>query len=703
VAVSIPTDLERRVVELEERLLPELKPLAAVAYNNRWAWQPGAAATFAAIAPHHWRLADRNPVRFLLEVPRDRQHAVAAVPELVQGIERLADKVAAAAAAPLDDGPPVVFFCAEFGVHASLPIYSGGLGVLAGDFLKEASDHGLPLIGIGLFYRRGYFHQRLDILGRQQEYWLEQDPSQLPLALVRHPDGSELRPRVTVFGREIAFRVWCVRVGRVPLLLLDAELAENDPVARWTTARLYDGNPKIRLAQYGLLGIGGARVLDELGVEPALLHLNEGHPALAALELAVREVEQGSAFDEALARVRERVVFTTHTPVPAGNETYPPALFAEAFADLAARLRLDGDAFLDLCRIHPGDAADEPGMSALAMRISVRRNGVSRLHGEVARTMWKPLFATGEVPIDHVTNGVHLPTFIGAPFRGLLTKHLGEPWLENPADPAVWEPVHDIPNAELWQARTESRRRLVEYARAKVLDERLLRGEEIEYAEVGANSLDPHTLTLGFARRLTAYKRLSLLVADPDRARKIIVGPPPVQLLIAGKAHPRDTEGKRLLQRGAVLQREIEPHGASVAFLEDYDLTIARELVVGCDVWLNVPMLGLEASGTSGMKAIFNGGLHLSVLDGWWAEAYNGANGWAIPGDAPTPEERDKRDAETLYTLLETEVIPLFYDRDADGIPNRWCELIKEALVSCGPTFTATRMLADYRARIYLR
>jgi starch phosphorylase len=267
----------------------------------------------------------------------------------------------------------------------------------------------------------------------------------------------------------------------------------------------------------------------------------------------------------------------------------------------------------------------------------------------------------------------------------------------------VWEPVHDIPNAELWQARTESRRRLVEYARAKVLDERLLRGEEIEYAEVGANSLDPHTLTLGFARRLTAYKRLSLLVADPDRARKIIVGPPPVQLLIAGKAHPRDTEGKRLLQRGAVLQREIEPHGASVAFLEDYDLTIARELVVGCDVWLNVPMLGLEASGTSGMKAIFNGGLHLSVLDGWWAEAYNGANGWAIPGDAPTPEERDKRDAETLYTLLETEVIPLFYDRDADGIPNRWCELIKEALVSCGPTFTATRMLADYRARIYLR
>jgi starch phosphorylase len=691
------------MAELEDRLVPELKPLAAVAYNYSWSWLPDGEAAFAAIAPHHWRLADQNPVRFLLELPRDRQHAVAADPSIVEGVQRLTAGVAAVADTPRDDAAPIAFFCAEFGVHASLPIYSGGLGVLAGDFLKEASDQGPPLIGMGLFYRRGYFHQRLDLLGQQQEYWLEQNPALLPLALVRQPDGTELRLRVTLFGREIAFRVWCAEIGRVPLLLLDAELAENDPVARWTTARLYDGNPKIRLAQYGLLGIGGARVLEALGIDPAPLHLNEGHPALAALELVARDVEQGSTFEQALPRVRERVVFTTHTPVPAGNETYPPALFLEAFRDLAARLRLDDEAFLDLCCIRPGNAGDEPGMSALAMRISVRRNGVSRLHGEVARTMWKPLFDPEPASIDHVTNGVHLPTFLGTPFRRLLGEHLGDRWLEHPADPAAWEPVRNIPNAEVWRVRTESRRRLVEYARAKVLEDRLLRGEEIEYAEAGAQSLDPDALTLGFARRLAAYKRLALLVADTERARKIVVGPPPVQLLVAGKAHPRDSEGKRLLQRGALLRRQIEPHGGRIAFLEDYDLTIARELVAGCDVWLNLPMRGLEASGTSGMKAIFNGCLHLSVLDGWWAEAYNGGNGWAIPGDAPNPEERDKRDADALYTLLETEVIPLFYERDTDGIPNRWCERIKEALISCGPTFTATRMLDDYRARIYLR
>jgi glycogen phosphorylase len=699
VFAEFSTDVAARIDELEAHLLPELRPLADVAYNYRWSWAEDGPALFAAIDRHRWRLAGENPVQFLLELSRERQQAAAADPALVERVARLAQEVAVESV-PRRNGRldgPVAFFCAEFGVHASLPIYSGGLGVLAGDFLKEASDRALPMIGVGLFYRRGYFCQRFDLSGVQQEYWLEHDPQLLPLSLVYGPDGTPLRLSVSVLDRTVAFAVWCVQVGRVPLLLLDAELAENDPVARWTTARLYDGNKEVRLTQYGLLGMGGARVLEALGIEPALLHLNEGHPALAPLELVSRRVGQGTPLDEALESLRERIVFTTHTPVPAGNETYPPALFGRAFAELASRLGLGEARFLDLCRARSGDPAEEPGMSALAMRIAGQRNGVSRLHGEVAREMWRPLFRNGSAPIDHVTNGIHVPTFLGAPMRRLLETHLGEDWQANAADPAVWEAVRAIPNAELWRARNESRRRLVEFAREKAMGDRLLRGEQLEYAEAGVRALDPDRLTFGFARRLTAYKRLALLVSDPDRAQRILVGPPGAQLLVAGKAHPRDDEGKRLLQHVAGLWRQIEPEGDRVWFLDNYNLSIGRELVTGCDVWLNVPMRGLEASGTSGMKAVYNGGLHLSVLDGWWAEAYNGANGWAISGDG------DREDASELYALLEDEVIPLFYTRGDDGVPHGWCERIKESLITCGPAFTATRMLDDYTERIYRR
>jgi glycogen phosphorylase len=704
VNAGIVTDVGARIEELEGHLVPELRPLASVAYNYRWSWVRDGAAVFAAIDPHHWRLVSANPVRFLFELSRDRQDAAAAGPELVERIRALAGE--AGTDTPGDPpgaaAGPVAFFCAEFGVDSSLPIYSGGLGVLAGDFLKEASDRALPMIGIGLFYRRGYFSQRLDRSGWQQEYWLEHDPALLPMALVSGADGAPLQVIVTVFGRRIAACVWCVHVGRVPLLLLDAELPENDAIARWTTARLYDGNAQIRLAQYGLLGIGGARVLSALGIEPGRLHLNEGHPALAPLELAAQQVARGSSAADALAALRDRVVFTTHTPLPAGNESYPPAQFLAAFSDLSARLGLHGSQFLDLCRVRPGDEHEEPGMSPLAMRIAGRRNGVSRLHGEVARSMWQPLFAPDPAPVDHVTNGVHLPTFLTGPFERLLAEHLGERWLRNPADPAAWEGVRAIPNAELWRVRNDARRHLVEYAREKAVADRLLRGEDLEYVEVAGHALDPDTLTFGFARRLAGYKRLSLLVADTARAQKILTGTPPVQLLISGKAHPRDEEGKRLLQALFSLRQQIDAKGARVVFLENYDLAVGRELVAGCDVWVNLPVRGLEASGTSGMKAVMNGGLHLSVLDGWWAEAYNGANGWAIDGDeSADAAARDAHDAEALYSLLEHEVIPLFYDRDADGVPQGWCDRIKEALVSCGPTFTATRMLAEYRSRMY--
>jgi starch phosphorylase len=695
---AVATDLEVRVEELEARLVPGLRPLARVAYNYRWSWLAGAADVFAAVHPHRWHLAGQNPVQFLRELPRDRQRSAEQSEELVARVAALANEIDAELAGPLEpregiDGP-VLFLCAEFGVHTSLPTYSGGLGVLAGDFLKEASDQRFPLIGVGLLYRRGYFGQRLDISGRQHEYWLQYEPDELPLARVLRRDGRGLELRVPLFGQSLAFQVWRVDVGRVPLLLLDAELPENDPVQRWTTARLYDAEPRVRLAQYGLLGMGAARLLAELAIEPSALHLNEGHPALAPLELATRAVEGGATLDQALETLRERIVFTTHTPLSAGNESYPRELFLEAFGGLSSRLGVGEERFLALFRVRPDDSDGQPGMSPLAMRIAGRRNGVSRLHGDVARSMWQPMFPDAEVPIDHVTNGAHLPTFLSEPLRRLYARHLGD-------GSAGWEAVRAIPNEELWRARCEARERLIGYGRETAVQDRLLRGEEIAYVRAAEQLLNPDVLTLGFARRLAGYKRLNLLLHDPERAVQILKGPPPVQLIIAGKAHPHDDDAKQLVQFLFQQHQRTGRAGAGV-FLENYDLAMARELVAGCDVWLNLPRRPLEASGTSGMKASFNGGLNLSVLDGWWAEAYNGRNGWAISGGGTT-EEADGEDAAELYRLLEEEVIPLFYERDAAGVPHRWCELIKESLVTCAGHFTATRMLREYIDRIYRR
>jgi starch phosphorylase len=703
------TDLEARAALLAERLSDGLKPLAAVAYNYVWSWLPGGAGVFRDINPHRWALAGANPIRFLNDLWPSTQEAAERNPELLARIDALAGAARSYLERPEAPRPgidgPVAFFCAEFGVHASLPIYSGGLGVLAGDLLKEASDQALPMVGIGLFYRRGYFRQRIDRHGRQQEYWLAGDPKQLPMARVTTSDGMPLVLEVSLFGAPTVVQVWRVDVGCVPLLLLDAELPENDIVQRWTTARLYDGNRAVRLAQYGLLGIGGVRVLRALSIDPALVHLNEGHPALAPLELAAALVETGTPFEEALAQVRGRVAFTTHTPVPAGNERYERDEFLGAFGELAARLGLGEDAFLGLARIDPADPSERPGMTALALRVSERRNGVSRLHGEVARSMWRPLFGSAtdaDVPIGHVTNGAHLPTFLSEPFARLFERHLGSGWTGRAADTATWEPVRDIPNRELWATRCEARERLVRFAREKSEQDQLLRGDQIEEVRAIEHWLGADVLTLGFARRLATYKRLHLLAYDEQRARRILSGEPPVQLLIAGKAHPDDEEGKDTLQRVYRLDRDDGSVAERIVFMEDYEIEIARMLVSGCDVWVNLPRRPMEASGTSGMKATFNGVLQLSVLDGWWAEAYDGENGWAIPGDGDADlAAADARDAALFYDLLEHEVIPLFYERDADGVPHRWCEKVKRALATCAPRFTATRMLDDYVASLY--
>jgi glycogen phosphorylase len=696
-------DLARRADALSSRLVEGLRPLAPVAYNYRWSWHPDGAALFRDISAFRWERSGQNPVRFLNDLWPATQAKAADDPSIRARVDALAADVAADLARPDRPRPgvdgPVAFFCAEFGVHVSMPLYSGGLGVLAGDIVKEASDQALPMIGVGLFYGHGYFRQRLDLSGRQQEFWLVSDAHNLPMARVTNADGSLLRLRVELFGRELAFAVWRVDVGRVPLLLLDADLPDNDPVQRWTTGRLYDASRAVRLSQYGLLGIGGMRALRALGIEPAVVHLNEGHPALAALELAAEGVAGGAELGDALEQARSRVVFTTHTPVAAGNETYAPADFTSAYRELAGRLGLDDAGFLGLCRVDPGDESEEPGMTPLALRMSRRRNAVSELHGKVARVMWERMFpGEHKAPITHVTNGAHLPTFLAPLFRSLLDLHLPEGWMQRDADPEVWEAVRSIPNAELWATRCEARARLIEYVRLKQQQDRLLRGEQVDYVRRIAHSLDPDVLTVGFARRLATYKRLYLLAHDPERLRALIG---PAQFLIAGKAHPSDEGGKDTLQELFKLKREREL-AHRLVFVEDYDLDVARRLVAGCDVWVNLPRKPMEASGTSGMKAGFNGVLQLSVLDGWWAEGYDGENGWAIPGDEdPDPEVADARDAEQFYDLLESEVIPLFHDRDEHGVPHGWCELVKRALVTCAPRFTATRMVDEYAERIY--
>jgi glycogen phosphorylase len=701
-------DLAARVAELESQLPGSLRGLASIAYNYRWSWFPGGPSLFRDIDPVRWELAGANPVRFLSELPPStlvRADADAAL------VDR-ANELATALAEDLEDraipeasmSGPIAYMCAEYGVHESLPLYSGGLGVLAGDTLKEASDRHLPLVGVGLLYRRGYHRQRLDLTGRQHESWVVSDPHLLPMARVT-VDGAPLELSVEIWGQATSFHVWRVDVGHVPLFLIDADVPANDPVQRWYTARLYDGNETIRLAQYVLLGVGGARALHALGVEPALYHLNEGHPALAALEVAARDVAVGMHVDDALEAARGRFVFTTHTPVPAGNETYGGEALLAAVSDLPARLGMNDEAVLGLFRTDPGDRDEPAGLTQLAIRCSRRRNGVSRLHGEVARSMWRPLFpgvAEADVPITHVTNGAHLASFVSDPFRRLFDRHLGEGWARRASDPATWEPVRSIPDAELWEARCAARDALIDYARTKSVIDRLQRGEEIDYATSAAVTLDPATLTLGFARRLATYKRVELLVFDPGRAMRLLEGPPPLQLFVAGKAHPRDDEGKDALRALFDVARR-QPHVATRAVvLEDYDLAVARRLVGGCDVWINLPRRPMEASGTSGMKATFNGALQLSVLDGWWAEAFDGANGWAIePADDDDPEAANAHDARLFYELLEQEVIPLFHARGDDGIPHGWCEKMKSALVTCAPRFTASRMLDDYVERMY--
>jgi starch phosphorylase len=702
-------DLRRSADQLASRLPTLLAPLARIAYNYRWSWTPGGAELFAAVDAHRWGICRHNPVRLLQEAPSGSLDNAAADRELRRRAQSFEECImtgpAPAPAGPITVQRPVAFFCAEYGIHPSLPIYAGGLGVLAGDILKAASDRGLPMVGVGLLYRQGYFRQRIDVSGWQHEYWVDFDPELAPAALVTRDGVEPLTVAVPIRGRLVVAQIWRVDVGRVPLYLLDAERSENAIVDRWISSRLYVGDRETRLAQYALLGLGGAMALRAMGFDPSVIHLNEGHAALAPLPLVEEAVRSGMTLDAALSSVRQRTVFTTHTPVPAGNESYSLAEVQGVLAGLPERLGTDWTRLQALGRTHPTDANEPLGITQTALKLSRAANGVSRRHGETARAMWRPMFpgrSAEQVPIGHVTNGVHVSTWMAPAMRALIDRHLGPAWIAKTAAAETWARFDEIPDSELWAVRRELRAELVEFVRARATSDRLARGEPPEYVAAAARAFDPEHLTIGFARRLAGYKRLGLIMYDLQRSLKLLVGDRPVQILLAGKAHPQDDEAKRIVQR--LFQVKGAPFvGERIAYLHDYDMSIAQQLVAGCDVWVNVPRPPLEASGTSGMKAALNGGLNLSVLDGWWAEAYDGSNGWAIDGDGdPDPEATDRRHGARLIDLLEHEAVPTFYQRDSGGLPRTWIAHIRASIRTAASRFSADRMVSDYVQQVYL-
>ncbi len=695
---------------------PLFRDLRALAGNYWWSWQPDGPEVFRDVSPSRWEVSGHNPRRLLDATPLARLTELDTDPPYRARARDLLARFAAAMAAPapwaatlaphIAPDRPVAYFSAEFAVHESLPIYAGGLGVLAADHLKSASDLGLPLVGVGLLYRQGYFLQDLDRSAWQRERYVDLDIATLPIERALGADGQPLTVTVTIHHRTVLVSVWRVQVGRVSLYLLDTNREENEERDRWITGHLYGGNQDTRIVQEITLGIGGVRALRALGVTPAVFHMNEGHAAFLTLELLREELTAGATLDDAQARVRSQCVFTTHTPVTAGHDVFGVELMDTYLATTWHELGISRDTLLRFGRRRPEDAWEPFGMTPLAMRFARSVNGVSRRHGEVCREMWRDLWSgqgADAAPIRHVTNGIHVPTWTAPLARDLLTRHLGEGWEDRLDAAELAARIDAIPDAELWEVRNQLRRHLVAAVRAHSRLTRTRVGEDSEFIDAADRLLDPDVLTVGFARRMATYKRLSLLVHDPGRTLRLLTHPDrPVQFVVAGKAHPFDNEAKRTLQELMRMKAPVEPLGR-VVYLENYDVALARRLVQGCDVWLNLPRRPLEASGTSGQKVVANGGVNVSVLDGWWVEGYAGDNGWAVGDDrtGDNPETQDAADAESLYRVLETEVLPCFYERDALGIPLAWLGRVRASIKSLLPFFNTHRMVREYSERIY--
>ena len=705
----------------EATTLPEtIAALERISRNYWWSWIPDGQAIFRDLDQEVWDLCEHNPRRLLKEVPQYSLMRMATDPVYIERVARVArdfDEYMAAGAetwaarqAPaLTHAHPVAYFCAEFGVHHSLPLYSGGLGILAGDHLKSASDLGLPLVAVGLLYHHGYFRQHLRRDGWQEEAYQQINVGELPMRLVREDDGRPVRIELEMRGRTVGIQAWRVEVGRVPLYLLDTNVEGNNEIDRLVTGHLYGGDRETRCVQEMVLGIGGVRLLRRLRIEPHVFHLNEGHSAFLTLELAREQTAAGVEFAEAAARVRSRCAFTTHTPVAAGHDEFVAPLIEKCFGgDYWQQLGLSRDEFLALGRAAAGDEDELFGLTPLALRMCRSSNGVSRKHGEVSRELWNKMWPerrVDEVPITSVTNGVHARTWVSPLLRALFEERVGADWADVLHDAEAWSgAVSNISDEELWKVRQLQRWRLVAFVRDRLFQSRLQQHEPRSYAESALGMFDPDVLTIGFARRVAAYKRWGLILSEPERLRRLLLNPErPVQLVFAGKAHPQDQGAKLILQQ--IAQWKLDPEIMQRAvFIQDYDQEIARQLVQSVDVWMNVPRRPLEASGTSGEKVAINGGLNLSVLDGWWLEGYDGRNGWAVGDEAftETVEEMDRRDAESLYKVLETEVVPTFYERDERGVPRRWVAMMKRAIQTLAPAFNSNRMVQDYTRKIYI-
>ncbi len=702
---------------LDRFIAPAQERLWSLARNLWWSWDHDSTSLFRNLGPTRWRQLNRNPVALLGEIPLselDRRAQELALHSRISYAYRRqqeylqADRTWGATHAGVLRPRPVAYFSAEFGLHESIPVYSGGLGVLAGDHIKSASDLDIPLIGIGLFYSQGYFRQRLDQSGWQQEDYLELDVSLLPMEPAIGTGGVPVTVRIETRYGSISAKVWRLKVGRCDLLLLDSNVEGNAPEDRELTSRLYGGDGRVRIRQELLLGIGGFRALKAMGITPGVLHLNEGHSGFAVLEaIRARMQEEGVGFDEAVRRVSREVVFTTHTPVPAGHDRFDSGLIEEHLGPLRESLGLSHDRLMELGRENPHNSHEQFCMTVLGLKLSRRSNAVSSLHGEVSRAMWTGLYpgrAEDSVPIGHITNGVHVPSWLAPQMFRLYDRHLGTGWHEHSGQASIWEGIENVNDGELWETHLGLKTRLIDFVRQRAVDQARRRGEAPEVLQRLGRLFSPDALTIGFARRFATYKRANLLLADLEKLASMANDAKrPVQFVFAGKAHPRDEPGKRVLQQIAELMRDRQL-GDKFVFVEDYDINVGRHFVQGVDVWLNNPRRPLEASGTSGQKVVLNGGLNLSVLDGWWAEAFDGLNGFAIgAGRTHTNFDlHDARDGQDLYRVLREEVIPLYYQRDRDGLPRGWIKRMKRTIRTLGWRFNADRMVMDYTLKCYV-
>ncbi len=697
-------------------LAPIHQRLSALARNLWWSWDDDTISLFRDLDPLLWRECDHNPIALLQKIPVAQLEARASHLALHGRINHVYRRMQeylqskhtwGARHASVLGARQVAYFSAEFGLHESIPIYSGGLGILAGDHLKSASDLGIPLVGVGLYYDQGYFRQRLDGEGWQHEEYLNVDSRLLPIQPAMR-NGAPVTVEIETRTGRIVARVWKIAVGRNALLLLDSNIEGNSPEDRLLTARLYGGDRRVRVRQELLLGVGGVRALAALDITPGVVHLNEGHSAFAVFELVRLRMEmEGIDASEAMRRVAAQLVFTTHTPVPAGHDRFAPNLVEEHLGPLRDSLGMPYESFMALGRVQPHDANEEFCMTVLALKTCRRANAVSSLHGQVSRAMWIPLYPglrDDHIPIGHITNGVHVGTWLAPQMRQVYERHLGADWVDRSHEPGFWEGIDAVDDGEIWEAHQALKARLIDFVRRRAVAQAERRGESATTIAQLRRALSLDALTIGFARRFATYKRANLLLQDLESLTSLVThAQVPVQVIFAGKSHPQDGPGKEVLRQVAQMTRDPQFLGKLV-FIEDYDVNVGRHLVQGVDVWLNTPRRPLEACGTSGQKVVLNGALNLSVLDGWWAEAYDGLNGFAIGlGETHSSTAvHDVRDALALRSVLREEVVPLYYDRDRDGLPREWIARIKRAIRTLGWRYSADRMVMDYVLKSYI-